>query len=166
MYRLIAALLLSGCIAGGTDGFRRPGPIYSNAVLEVPRLAGSWHQVAAFSRNPGCAMGGLEITPDATGLAVSGKLCLGGRIRDISGRLRLSGPGRFTPDSPGFAGAEDEWWILWADSGYRSLAIGTPSGDFGFVLDRGPVLPVDRKNAAQEIFDWNGYRLEHVHYAL
>lgn len=47
-----------------------------------------------------------------------------------------------------------EW--LGVDHGYRTLAIGTPSGRFGFVLDRGPI-PADRLDAAREIFDFNGY---------
>ncbi len=49
-----------------------------------------------------------------------------------------------------------DWWVLWVDSGYRTLAIGTPDGRFGFVLDRGRIGP-DRLVAAAEIFDFNGY---------
>ncbi|HOZ34653.1 MAG TPA: lipocalin family protein, partial [Tabrizicola sp.] len=49
-----------------------------------------------------------------------------------------------------------DWWILWVDSGYRTLAIGTPSGRFGFILDRS-ALPPDRLAAASEVFDFNGY---------
>ncbi|OZA12383.1 MAG: hypothetical protein B7Y02_07410 [Rhodobacterales bacterium 17-64-5] len=42
------------------------------------------------------------------------------------------------------------------DEGYRTLAIGTPDGSFGFVLDRGPAA-ADRMTAARQIFDFNGY---------
>jgi apolipoprotein D and lipocalin family protein len=49
------------------------------------------------------------------------------------------------------------WWVLWADVGYRTLAIGTPSGRFGFILNRGGDLPADRMRAAREVLEWNGY---------
>lgn len=166
MYRLIAIMLLAGCVATqGSGSYRNSGPIYSNAVLDVPQLGGAWHQVAAFGPAPGCAMGGLEMSPAPGGLTVSGRLCLDGRMQAVSGLLRASGPGRFTPEGPGFAGTREDWWILWADSGYRSLAIGTPSGRFGFALDRGTSLPPDRREAAREIFEWNGYRLDQARFA-
>lgn len=68
----------------------------------------------------------------------------------VAGALIPTGPGRFA-----VAGMED-WWVLWVDSDYRTLVIGTPSGRFGFVLDRGEIAP-DRLTAATEIFDFNGY---------
>ena len=49
--------------------------------------------------------------------------------------------------------------MIWVDVGYRTLAIATPSGRFGIILDRG-ALPADRLAAAREIFDFNGYRTE------
>ena len=49
-----------------------------------------------------------------------------------------------------------DWWVIWADYDYRTLAIATPDGRFGFVLDRG-AIPSDRLTAAAEIFDFNGY---------
>ncbi|MBD3788696.1 MAG: lipocalin family protein [Sphingomonadales bacterium] len=48
-------------------------------------------------------------------------------------------------------------WLIWVDTAYRSLAVGTPSGQFGFVLDRGAQIPADRLAAAREVFDFNGY---------
>lgn len=163
MYRLTGlALLLSACVAAPTvPGYRKPGTdIWSNAVLDLPRLAGDWRQVADFApRGAACAPGFLTIRSEAQGLSLSGQLCLGGVARDISGRLTASGPGRFMPSGPGFAGAGAEWWVLWADTGYRSVVIGTPSGAFGFALDRAPVMPADRRAAAREILDWNGYDL-------
>jgi apolipoprotein D and lipocalin family protein len=54
------------------------------------------------------------------------------------------------------------WWIIWADTNLRTLAIGTPDGRFGFILNKGPDLPADRMNAAREIFDFNGYNLSRL----
>jgi apolipoprotein D and lipocalin family protein len=174
MYRLRGhwltgvALLLSACVAAPTvPGYRKPGTdIWSNAVLEVERLAGEWRQVADFApRGTRCAPGSLSIQPDAGGISLSGRLCIGGVARDISGQMLASGPGRFMPSGPGFAGASSEWWVLWVDTGYRSVVIGTPSGAFGFALDRAPVMPADRRAAAREILDWNGYDLTRAVFA-
>ncbi len=61
-----------------------------------------------------------------------------------------AGPGRFVI-------GDQLWWVLWADADYRTLAIGTPSGQFGLILNRDGALPPDRLRAAREIFDFNGY---------
>ena len=54
MYRLIALVLLAGCMAqSSAPGFRKPGTqIYSNAVLENEKLVGNWVQVAEFAPQP------------------------------------------------------------------------------------------------------------------
>jgi apolipoprotein D and lipocalin family protein len=66
------------------------------------------------------------------------------------------GPGRFT------LGAGAPWWVLWDDADNRTLAIGTPSGAFGFVLNRGADIPSDRIVAAREILDFNSYDLSRL----
>lgn len=92
----------------------------------------------------------MDIVPDGGGLRLTGTLCLAGKPETVNGTAPLVGPGRLRVNG-------EDWWILWVDSGYRTLAIGTPSGRFGLVLDRG-AIPADRLNAAQEIFDFNGYQ--------
>ena len=128
--------------------------IYSSAAFVPGKIAGSWQQMGAYSRGsdgPGCAPGRVSFTPSAGGLLASGQLCLNGQTRPVSGLVRANGPGRL--QVPGMS----DWWVIWVDADYRSLAIATPSGEFGFVLDRG-VIGADRFNAAREIFDFNGYR--------
>lgn len=146
--------MLAACAAKppASLAFRDAGaPIWSAAAFQPARIAGSWRQVAGFQPDsPGCDAGTLEITPDAGGLRLDGRLCLAGATQDVSGLARPTGPGRL-------AVAGEDWWILWVDSGYRTLAIGTPSGRFGFILDRG-AIPGDRLEAAREVFDFNGYR--------
>ncbi|MCU0815307.1 MAG: lipocalin family protein [Cypionkella sp.] len=130
--------------------FRAAGaPIWSNAQLDQTRLTGRWDQVAGFGAGD-CRPGGAEVSGRPGALAVAARLCLGGREARISGPLEVVGPGRFRV-------AGQEWWVIWADYDYRTLAIGTPSGQFGFVLNRGRSLPQDRLRAAAEIFDFNGY---------
>ncbi len=50
--------------------------------------------------------------------------------------------------------------MLWADADYRTLVVGTPSGQFGFVLNRGATLPPDRLKAAKDIARFNGYAID------
>jgi apolipoprotein D and lipocalin family protein len=151
---LAAVLLLAACVGGdrGATVFRSPEqPIWSAAAFQPAQIAGGWRQVADFAARPGgCAAGGLDFAPVAGGLAVRGSLCLDGQERRVDGIARPAGPGRLAIDG------QEDWWILWVDSGYRTLAVGTPSGRFGFVLDRA-ALPPDRLAAAREVFDFNGY---------
>ena len=150
------AVLLAACAAKAPVGtaFRAAdAPIWSAAAFQPSQAAGTWRQVAAFQPEAAsCGAGGVKITPASGGLRLDGSLCLAGVARDVSGLAVPSGPGRLTV-------AGEDWWILWVDSGYRTMAVGTPSGRFGFILDRG-AIPGDRLTAAREIFDFNGYRTE------
>jgi apolipoprotein D and lipocalin family protein len=156
MYRvvLIAALALAGCTAKPTGpvGFRASDvPIWSAASFLPSRVVGQWQQAADFAaEGASCTGGQVAFAEDSQGLQLTGRLCLAGKLTDVSGLARPVGPGRL-----GIAGQED-WWVLWVDSGYRTMAIGTPSGEFGFVLDRG-AISADRLVASREIFDFNGY---------
>lgn len=127
-------------------------PIWSAAAFQPADIAGQWQQVAGFqvAARGSCGAGGMTFTPAPGGLAVDGVLCLNGVEETVSGLATPSGPGRLALEG------QEEWWILWVDSGYRTLAIGTPSGRFGFVLDREGAAG-DRLAAAREIFDFNGY---------
>lgn len=151
---LAAAVLLAACAAKPpvSLAFRdADAPIWSAAAFQPAQIAGTWRQVAGYQTgSSGCKAGALDITPEAGGLRLEGSLCLAGVTQKISGRASPTGPGRL-------AVAGEDWWILWVDSGYRTMAIGTPSGRFGFVLDRG-AIPADRLEAAREVFDFNGYR--------
>lgn len=149
-------MLLAGCLAkpAAAPAFRAAeAPIWSAAAFQPAQVAGTWRQVAGFQPSGAkCAAGAVEITPDATGLRLSGTLCLAGRAETVSGLAPLVGPGRLRVKG-------EDWWVIWVDSGYRTLAIGTPSGRFGIILDRG-AIPADRLEAAREIFDFNGYRTD------
>jgi apolipoprotein D and lipocalin family protein len=150
-----AVLVLAACVAkpAASPGFRAEGaPIWSAAAFQPAQVAGSWRQVADFRASGACDAGAVEIVPDGSGLRLTGTLCLAGKAEKVSGVAPLIGPGRLRVKG-------EDWWVIWVDVGYRTLAIGTPSGRFGFILDRGPI-PGDRLNAAQEIFDFNGYRTE------
>ncbi len=155
---LAIAATLAGCAAPVPQAaFRAPSaPIYSSAAFDAGRLPGTWRQGAAFATPDAapCAAGGVTI--DAAG-RIAGRLCLNGVTVPVSGTLRAVGPGRVQVSGADPGGIGAPWWVVWVDEGYRTLAIGTPSGAFGFVLDRTGPVPPDRLRAAEEIFDFNGY---------
>ena len=150
---LALPLILAACMGGDKSGgaFRKAGaPIWSAAAFDAALITGDWQQVAGFAEAAGgCHSGAIRFAPEGGGLKLSGSLCLNGKVEKLRGTASASGPGRL------IVGGE-EWWILWVDSGYRTMAIGTPSGRFGMILDRG-AIPPDRLTAAREIFDFNGY---------
>lgn len=150
----LLSALLAACTAAVPQGasFRDArAPIWSAAAFDPGQIAGTWRQVGGFAaRAGGCRAGALRFQPGSGGLVVAGRLCLNGRDEVIRAIARPTGPGRFMV-------GDEEWWVLWVDAGYRTLAIGTPSGRFGVVLDRGAIAP-DRLQAAREVFDFNGYR--------
>jgi apolipoprotein D and lipocalin family protein len=151
---LAAVLLLAACAGGDREAkVYRSGtaPIWSAAAFAPGQITGRWTEVAVYAPGPvACRGGGVTVEPAPGGFAVTGTLCLDGEERKVDTLARVVGPGRLSVEG------QEDWWVLWVDSGYRTLAIGTPSGRFGFVLDRG-ALPQDRLVAAAEIFAFNGY---------
>ena len=157
MLKLIPLFALAACAATPTlTGYRDPQvPIYSNAVLQTSDYAGEWTQSATFSTTP-CPPGRVTLSPAPGGMAITGQLCLGGQTTDASGLYAATGPGRLQ------RGTDPAWWVIWADTNLRTLAIGTPDGRFGFILNKGDSLPADRLNAAREVFDFNGYSTDRL----
>lgn len=157
---LILLALTAACSAPKPQqppSFRSAGtPIYSNAVFEPARLEGDWVQVASFGG--GCAPGAARFTGDE----LRTTLCLAGREQAFAGPYAQTAPGRLALRGADAAGIGEPWWVIWVDTDYRTLAIGTPSGSFGFLLNRGGPLPPDRLTAAREIFEWNGYDLSRL----
>jgi apolipoprotein D and lipocalin family protein len=47
--------------------------------------------------------------------------------------------------------------VMWMDFDSRTAAIGTPNGDFGWIMDKNPTGGGDRIAAARDIMDWFGY---------
>jgi apolipoprotein D and lipocalin family protein len=163
MYRLtlMICLVLAACAPSGTSPgsvFRDAStPVYSSAALDIARLDGAWFQVASFggASESSCGSGKADFSTAAGSGKLRYDLCLGGEKFAGAGPISATGPGRF-----GVSGKDQigqDWWVLWVDESYRTMAIGAPSGRFGFILNRDPVLPADRFKAAREVFDFNGY---------
>ena len=166
---MTAALLalLAGCTAARQDdpaGSYRDIeiPIYSAAVFDQSRFAAQdWQQVAAFLPGPerpdparGCGTATLTFPEPGNAARASYRLCLSGSLREDAGNVIWQPGGRFT-----LPGLDEPIWVLWVDADYRTVLLGTPSGRFGLILNRGGNLPSDRLAAAREIFDFNGYDL-------
>lgn len=126
-------------------------PIYSSATLDESRLIGTWAQAGAFG-GEGCLPGAASFAGDAGNLSMTYQLCLSATLQKGGGAMVRQGPGRYRV--PGLA---DDLWLMWVDADARTMVFGTPSGSFGFVLNRGGDLPADRARALREILDWNGY---------
>lgn len=161
---LLLCIVLAACAPklSADDGiFRNPSaPIYSNAVFDFAQLGGRWDQVAGFAGSDAsaCQPGGASFLPKGGTLSIKYSLCLSGKTVKGDGTVAPTGPGRFAISGSG--GIGQDWWVLWVDEGYRTLAIGNPDGAFGFILNRGKALPADRLAAAREVLDFNGYDLE------
>ena len=113
-------------------------------------MAGHWVQVAGFGAAPlTCGPGEVDIA----GGDIRWSLCLN-RPQSGAGALIPGKAGRFA-----VAGMQD-WWVLWVDGDYRTMVVGTPSGQFGFVLNREVAVPADRARAVRDIFEFNGYETD------
>lgn len=161
----VAGLALSGCFGKAPEApVARPqpavairdaaAPIWSIAQFTPARLAGEWRQVAGFGAAD-CRGGAVQFQQSGGQLQAKGSLCFAGRLQAISSPVQPVGPGRLRIEGR-------DWWVVWVDTDYRTLAIGTPDGSFGFLLNRGGALPSDRMRAASEVFDFNGYRISQM----
>ncbi len=157
---VVLAILVSACVprqAPQTVTFRDTSrQIYSIVAFDpaATASAGPWTQVAGFATAAtGCKSGSLTYSPGADGLHVSYALCLSGQR--VEGQGRVEPAARFT--LPGVAAP---LWVLWADADMRTMVVGTPSGQFGFILNRGGAISSDRLAAARDILRFNGYDLD------
>lgn len=160
---VVAALLLAGCAAD--PGFRDQGARMSATTRFDPEeMRGRWVvrerlavAVDPLARAPEAFDFGA-VKGDRLALTWTHRVCEGETCTDRQLPLtaRLSGPGRYVV-ARGGAGAV-EHWVMWTDADYRVAAIGTPSGEFGWIMSRGEAR-ADLMQAAREIMDWNGYDL-------
>ena len=151
---LAGLIAVAGCTGGSRGGGpdrQADAPIDSMAALDAAHLTGTWAQVGGYGGH-GCAPGEVTIAGQPGALRIRYGLCLSGQRVDAEGALLARGPGRYA--APGLA---DDLWLLWMDEGARTAVFGTPSGSFGFVLNRGGALPGDRARALRDILAWNGY---------
>ncbi len=93
----------------------------------------------------------------------------GGKINSIDVSSGSSSAEHYAVTQPelgrivvGNAPFETQYWVLWVDADYRTAAIGTPSGSFGWIIDRSRAGGEDRIKAARDVLGANGYNLSRL----
>lgn len=157
----LALLILSACVA--FPSYRDTDvQLTSMAVFDPARYAGLWYEVASYEApfQKGCTntRAAYTLRDDGT-LDVLNRCTRDGEETAIGGAAWVVGPGRLKVRLDGVPIAGD-YWVLWVDEGYRTAVVGTPSGRFGWILNRDPEIPADRLAAAREVLAFNGYDLE------
>lgn len=156
-YLIIVALALTGCAKlPQVPVFRDTNsPIGSAAVVDWDRMAGPWVEVARFDTafQRGCGRSTWHIGASAVALECP----RGGQAVRVAETAQVTGPGRLRVR---LGGAPLDLWVLWVDEGYRTVALGTPDGTMGWILDRAVASSADRINAAREMLEFNGYDLD------
>lgn len=159
-YLALIPLALSACAAFPT--YRDTDvPISSMATFSAADYAGTWYEIANFPVpfQAGCRNTTALYTPNEDGTLDVLNTCDTDDGREqIAGSARLDGPGRLKVRLDGVPFAAD-YWVLWVDTGYRTAVVGTPAGRAGWILNRDPVIPADRLQAARDILAFNGYDL-------
>jgi len=149
-WALFLVLLLAGC--GAQSDFRdRSAPISSTTRYDDARMAGKWLVRARFAEpDEPLLPGEIHFSADLEGGPISQMqtygVCPGGRIDVVQ-----VAPGRFRAPNG------REFWLLWVDSDWRTAAMGSPDGRFGWILSRDLQGGEDRMAAARDVFEWVGY---------
>ncbi len=153
MRRIALALMLAGCAAVPSgDGYRdRSVPIASTTRGGVADLAGDWVIAQSFG-NFGRAGHGLRIAPTEGGADWLVPVP-GGTTRL---RMQAGQPGRY------LAANGTEIWLLWADDAFRTAAVGTPDGSFGWIMNRQNAASADRTTAARDVLAFFGYDIDRL----
>ncbi|UWP94277.1 lipocalin family protein [Aliiroseovarius crassostreae] len=160
LFSVLAVVGLSACLDSGAGGveFHRDTKtrISSTTRFDAERFAGKWQFRGEFV-HPGemPENGVVEFRVHAGEVRQIALYNARGRVSDIYD-VDQPQAGRFTLGEKPY---QTEYWVLWVDEGYRTAAIGTPSGSFGWILDRARSGGEDRVKAAREVFDFNGYNL-------
>lgn len=141
------AFFIAGCAQAPPPqaGFRdQTAPIGGTTRFDPARFAGDWYVVAAFRDVP-ASVQSYAYDP------------VSGLLTGPSGRqFRAGDPGVLSPVDPGTG---ERLVVMWVDEGFRTAAIGHPSGNDAVILDRKPRAAPDRLAAAKDILGWYGWEI-------
>ncbi|SHL32159.1 apolipoprotein D and lipocalin family protein [Roseovarius litoreus] len=159
---MLACVMLTACAQPPGNGvYRDTGqPLSVTTRSDASRLAGDWVVRSATPDEAGLT----HVTYlGRTGADRGEAFALTRRVCDENARCELRRSTRAAMplgmNRWRLAGDETprEIWVVWVDEGYRTAAIGTPDGSFGWILDRAATGGADRITAAREILEFNGY---------
>lgn len=172
---LMMAALLAGCSlqpgeprGGLFEVYRDTAtPISSKAVFDAGAFLGLWYEVARYPVpfEAGCVGVTAEYAALADGGIAVRNTCRNpdGTVRSvIEGRADIVGPGRLKVRFPSVPFGAADFWVLWTDETYRTAVVGAPDGRSGWILNRDPVIPADRLQAARGMLAFNGYDLDRL----
>ena len=167
----LALVALGACVAPAPAPVV-PAPVFRDQSAQIAsqtdvtaaRMAGTWHIRQGFADGPSIGRT-LEISTlpnDALQLRIMAQRCGAdgcAQPEEVLVKLNATGPGRWTPEAPPAGLPDQEFWVMWMDFDSRTAAIGTPTGTFGWIIDRSATGGGDRVTAARDIMDWFGYDL-------
>lgn len=159
---VFAALILAGC---GTNGNYRDTavPLQSVAQLDTDAYQGLWYEIARFPN---------FFETDCTGVTAeyalreNGKInvknscrkgALDGELRVAEGVARVVAPGQLKVKFAEWLPFEGDYWVIGLPADGQVSVVGVPSGDFGWILARTPVLEPDVRDAALAVLNQAGY---------
>lgn len=161
---LAAALALAGCASGPLApdrSFRDTGQPLSVTTRGngMQDMGGPWFVRGYFPGDGGLAM--VTFLPDLRGqqaVEFRTEACLLSGDCETDTEIWMARPlgqNRWQLNREGEA--PRQMWVVWVDDDFRTAAIGTPDGSYGWILDRRPEGGADRLRAAAEILNFNGY---------
>ncbi len=154
-----AVVLLAACEPVQEDvpltaaaSFRNPAVnIGVTTRFDPVRFSGDWQVVARFVET------GAAARPETIAVnfdrARSQIVLLG---NEGAQRFDFEGRAVFQPKSG------EPLVVMWVDEGFRTAALGTPSGRIGYILDRSKSPSADRFKAAREILTFYGWDVSHL----
>jgi apolipoprotein D and lipocalin family protein len=159
---LAAALALSACAPFLPSNRWVGAPMFVVSNLDAGQLTGTWYEVASFptSFQEGCYATTATYTalPDGRIGVLNQCRVLGepGVVRQISGTAEVVGPGRLRVRLDGVP-LPANYWVLGLSQDGRTLIVGNPSRQGGWVLRRDPGVTPEQLDAARAVFERNGY---------
>lgn len=139
--------VLSACAPSDAPYRDASAPMGATTRFDPARFAGDWVISSRFDQAAG---GIVTFTYDAADntLSLSGDV-----LSDRAGAYDIPSAGVLERAKIG----GDRIVVMWVDTGFRTAAIGTASGDFGAILDRPKDISEDRSAAAREVLDFYGW---------
>ena len=137
-------------------------PMFVVSNLEPSRLAGKWYEVASFPApfQAGCRATTAEYSLRDDGLISVRNRCEDaaqpGVVRQIEGTARMAGPGQFQVRLNGVP-VQARFWVLYLSRDGRTMVLGTPSRQAGWVLHRDRGFSPEQFYDARAVFERNGY---------
>ena len=170
MWRIAILLLaLAGC---GMNGNYRDTSVKMESVsrLDAGRYAGLWYEIARFPNGfeRDCTAVTAEYTLREDGRIGVKNSCRknspDGALKVADGVARVAAPGQLKVKFVQWLPFEGDYWVIGLDEDYQWSVVGTPSGDFGWILARSPQMSEEDLAAAKAVLEADGYDLSQLHW--